>query len=179
MTNEREAPVDRSISRRTIIRNAAAVGAAAWTAPVIVDSLASPAAAGSATGCYRVEFVRSTSSGCGTFARNSPAGNGAGCFNPSTWNNLPDYPGTVSLTPSLPPGGPCLYTLEISGSSGCVIDSRSTARQDMANKCSPGTLADGCHTMFFSPGFTPDRFKILIGCGGTVCTGGAPCPPSP
>jgi hypothetical protein len=178
MTAEREADVDRSINRRTIIRNAAAVGVAAWTAPVIIDSIASPAAAVSAAGCYRVEFVQSTSTGCGTFHRNSPAANGSGCFSPSLWNNLPDYPGTVSLTPSLPPGGPCLYTLEISPSSGCVIDSRSTARKDMGNKCSTGTVAGGCHTMYFSPAFTPDRFKILIACG-TVCTGGAACPPSP
>ena len=175
MTDEREADVTRNISRRTMIRNAAAVGAAAWTAPVIVDSIASPAAAASLKGCYRVEFVRSTSSGCGTFARNSPPANGSGCFNPSLWNNLPDYPGTVSLEPSLPEGGPCLYTLQISPSSGCVIDSRSTARQDMANNCSQGTLATGCHTMFFSPGFLPDRFKILISCGGQLCSGGAAC----
>jgi hypothetical protein len=35
----------RSLSRRRLIRNAGIAGAAAWTAPVIVDSLASPAAA--------------------------------------------------------------------------------------------------------------------------------------
>ncbi len=179
MTNERGADVTRSISRRTMIRNAAAVGAAVWTAPVIVDSLASPAAAASTSGCYRVEFVQSTSSGCGTFTRNPSPANGSGCVDPNTWNNLPNYPGTISLTPTLPAGGPCLYTVQISGSSGCVIDSRSTARKDMSNDCSQGSPADGCHTMYFSPGFLPDRFKILISCGGQLCSGGVPCPPSP
>jgi hypothetical protein len=43
----RDAPdtADRSLSRRKMIRAAGIAGAAAWTAPVIVDSLASPAAA--------------------------------------------------------------------------------------------------------------------------------------
>ena len=36
-----------SIDRRTLIKGAAVAGAAAWTAPVIIDSLSSPAAAGS------------------------------------------------------------------------------------------------------------------------------------
>lgn len=35
----------RGISRRTLIRRAAATGAVAWTAPVIIESLTSPAAA--------------------------------------------------------------------------------------------------------------------------------------
>jgi hypothetical protein len=42
------------IDRRTLIKSAAVAGAAAWTAPVIIDSLASPAAATSGalpTGC--------------------------------------------------------------------------------------------------------------------------------
>jgi hypothetical protein len=39
----------RGLSRRDLIKASAAAGAAAWTAPVIIDSLASPAAA--ASGC--------------------------------------------------------------------------------------------------------------------------------
>jgi hypothetical protein len=162
-----------------MIRDAAAAGMLVWTAPVIIDSLASPAAAASGTGCFRAEFVRSTSSGCGTYSRNNPAGNGSGCIDTNDWNNLPEYPGTITLTPSLPPGGPCLYTLEISESSGCTIDSRSTARDDEGNDCTPGTLAGGCHTMYLSPDFLPDRFKVLISCGGTLCSGGTACPPGP
>jgi hypothetical protein len=38
------------LDRRTMIKRAAAAGAVAWTAPVILDSLASPAAAGTCTG---------------------------------------------------------------------------------------------------------------------------------
>jgi hypothetical protein len=177
MTTERGVDTPSTPSRRTIIRGAAAAGVVAWTAPAIVDSLSSPAAAASLAGCFRAEFVRSTSSGCGTFVRSSPAANGSGCFDPSVWNNLPDYTGTITLTPSLPPGGPCLYTLAIDASSGCKIDSRSAARDDQGNSCSTGTLASGCQTMFFSPTFLPDRFKVLISCGGSLCTGGVSCPP--
>lgn len=39
----------RGIDRRTLIRRAAVVGAAAWTAPVIIGSLTSPAAATTGT----------------------------------------------------------------------------------------------------------------------------------
>jgi len=41
----------KGMDRRTLIKASAAAGAAAWSAPMIIDSLASPAAAGSAP-CY-------------------------------------------------------------------------------------------------------------------------------
>jgi hypothetical protein len=45
------------IDRRTIIKRGAATGALAWTAPVILDSLASPAGAITCSGaCVRVQF---------------------------------------------------------------------------------------------------------------------------
>jgi hypothetical protein len=40
-------PMGEGLSRRDMIKSAAAAGAVAWTAPVIIDSLASPAAAAS------------------------------------------------------------------------------------------------------------------------------------
>jgi hypothetical protein len=43
------------IDRRTLIKRVAASGAIAWAAPVIIDSLASPAAALSCTGCFRLQ----------------------------------------------------------------------------------------------------------------------------
>ena len=179
MDTDQEAGSAQTRSRRAIIRGAAAAGVFAWTAPVIIDSLASPAAAGSVAGCFRAEFVLEPSTGCGTYTRNSPAHNGSGCFDPSVWNNLPDYPGTITLSSSFPPpNGPCLYTVDLSTSSGCTIDSRSVARKDQGNDCVVGTLATGCQQMYFSPGFLPDRFKVVISCGGTLCSGGAPCEPS-
>jgi len=50
-------------ARRAFIRNAALAGAAAWTAPVIIDSLASPAGALTLSGCYRFSIVPTTT-GC-------------------------------------------------------------------------------------------------------------------
>jgi hypothetical protein len=51
----------RGLSRRQMIRAAAATGAAAWTAPVIIDSLSSPAAA---TSCVKYYAKLDTSGAC-------------------------------------------------------------------------------------------------------------------
>lgn len=55
----------RGLTRREMIRASAAAGAAAWTAPVIIDSLVSPAAAASglATGISHIDVVFRAGSG--------------------------------------------------------------------------------------------------------------------
>ena len=46
---------DRGIAPRALLKRAAVVGSVAWTAPAILDSIASPAGALSAPcGCFRV-----------------------------------------------------------------------------------------------------------------------------
>jgi hypothetical protein len=52
----------RGLSRRQMIRAAAVTGAAAWSAPVIIDSLTSPAAAGSV--CVKYYAKLDTSGAC-------------------------------------------------------------------------------------------------------------------
>jgi hypothetical protein len=56
-TSDREFTGDEGpagLNRRQMIKAAGIAGAAAWTAPMIIDSLSSPAAAGTVTpGCYR------------------------------------------------------------------------------------------------------------------------------
>lgn len=52
----------RGLSRRQMIRASAVAGAAAWTAPVIVDSLTSPAAAGSNCHVYWVKLLGTSTS---------------------------------------------------------------------------------------------------------------------
>jgi hypothetical protein len=47
---------DGGLSRRSMIKGAAVAGAAAWTAPIIIDSLSSPAAAGSICNKYWVKL---------------------------------------------------------------------------------------------------------------------------
>ena len=174
MTTDVDDVEPRTPSRRTIIRRAAVAGALAWTAPAIIDSLASPAAAASLSGCYRAEFELDTSTGCGTYDRVT-AVNGSGCA-PSFWNNIPEFPDTITLQSSFPPpNGPCLYTVSVDGSNDCVIDVRSIARTDQGNDCVTGTLSTNCQKLYFSPDFQPDRFKILIACAGSVCSGGTAC----
>jgi hypothetical protein len=54
----------RRIGRRSLIKRSLAVGAVAWSAPVIVASVPSPAGAVTATpGCFRVRFQPNAASG--------------------------------------------------------------------------------------------------------------------
>ena len=54
----------RGLSRRMMIKASAVAGAAAWTAPVIIDSLTSPAAAGSVCVPYWVKVYAQTAVQC-------------------------------------------------------------------------------------------------------------------
>ena len=55
---------DGSMSRRALIRKAGVAAAIGWTAPLIIESLASPAGAVSATpGCYWVAYQQTTPRG--------------------------------------------------------------------------------------------------------------------
>ena len=57
-TIEGDSGAERGTTRRRFIRGAAAAGAIAWTAPVIIDSFASPAAAFTCAGpCFRIELA--------------------------------------------------------------------------------------------------------------------------
>ena len=67
------------IDRRTLIRRAAIGGAVAWTAPVIIGSLTSPAAAFTFTGCVILKF------------------NGGSCQR--TCSNATETCGTNTITP--------------------------------------------------------------------------------
>jgi hypothetical protein len=75
-----------SIGRRSLIKGAAAAGVAAWTAPAILDSLLSPAAAASFTDCRKIHIE---GSGCEDLSGSS-----------SAWATSCDgsFPGTVAST---------------------------------------------------------------------------------
>ncbi len=68
------------LTRRQMIRAAAATGAAAWTAPVIIDSLTSPAAAGSV--CVKYYAKLDPSGGC--VAHDPSCGLSVAVTNPKT-----------------------------------------------------------------------------------------------
>ena len=81
------------LDRRSLIERAAAVGAAAWTAPVIIGSLASPAGAITVgAGCYRAEFTVDQTT---CEVTRVTAANGAGCIETNYWNNVAQYPGDI------------------------------------------------------------------------------------
>ena len=52
-----------------MIKASAIAGAAAWTAPVIIDSLASPAAAGTPGPCVKNYYARINFTGCARHRR--------------------------------------------------------------------------------------------------------------
>jgi hypothetical protein len=75
--------VSRGMDRRTLIKGAALAGAAAWTAPMIIDSLSSPAAAVSVT-CDGKAFNCSYANVVFTINGNGPYAvkiDGSGCSN--------------------------------------------------------------------------------------------------
>jgi hypothetical protein len=77
MTDERIGEVEQhGVDRRTLIRRAVAVGAAAWTAPVIIESIASPASAAT---------VPPTLQGCNfiSFNSNCNSNNQSSCATPN------------------------------------------------------------------------------------------------
>lgn len=104
---ERGAANDRTVSRRRLIRNAGIAGAAAWTAPVILDSVSKAALAVAPSGCagdkYYLKLVgrgsgTSLPAGACYYAsplcnsgsqsltfNNSPTGNQQNCSNGYTW----------------------------------------------------------------------------------------------
>jgi hypothetical protein len=125
----------RGLTRREMIRASAVAGAAAWTAPVIIDSLVSPAAAGSglATGISHIDVVFRAGAGApcsltnGTYYElywnlNGWAGPGSGNRCAKTPDKLFSCTGTVAN------GDLCLITAlnAISGlvttdSCGCIL----------------------------------------------------------
>jgi len=61
MSDQEIADESRRLNRRRMIQASAAAGMTAWTAPIIVGSLRSPAAATTITaGCYEIQYVAGT-----------------------------------------------------------------------------------------------------------------------
>ena len=157
--NQGVADSRRGLDRRTLIRRAAAAGAVAWTAPVVIGSLVSPAGALTvAPLCYRAQFTGSP----GAYTRVTPA-NGGGCT-PSPWNNKPNYPGVVTLTTNAPVA--TRYQFAITDA-GCVFTAQSQA--DANNPCET-PVGGGTQTITFTANTSWDGFKLMISCGGVTCS---------
>jgi hypothetical protein len=127
----------RGIDRRTLIKGAAVAGAVGWTAPIIIESLTSPAAAITApAGC----FIERVNINCHPDCNNAPASvcfNELSCLctdmshNPLVFACLTNPAegqgncnGSVSVSFSINPGCNCTFTAaaakKASPASGCT-----------------------------------------------------------
>ena len=169
MAQDKRAGGERNrIDRRTLIQGAAVAGTLAWTAPVIIDSVASPASALTLTACYRALFLRAPGF---QFVEANPD-NGAGCVPTTCWNNRTQFPtGIIQIAGS----DLTTWTFTIPAGQGCIFINDSQARIDQGNDCFCSISGTGTNTITFpgSDGGDPfDRFKLIIQCAGTSCS---PC----
>ena len=105
-----------------LIQRAAVAGTLAWTAPVIIDSLASPAPL-TLTDCFRGLFLRAPGS---TFVEANPD-NGAGCVPTTCWNNRTQFPlGIIQIAGS----DLTTWTFTIPAAQECIFfnDSQAASR---------------------------------------------------
>jgi hypothetical protein len=113
---------EKGIDRRTIIKAAAAAGGGAWVAPLIVDSLASPAAAASHL-CTRWMY-QAIGANC-SFAA-TPTNSTNNC-DPTGWatatngSALPQTIGTNAITLTTCSGKSGTWQFDISGTGTCTF----------------------------------------------------------
>jgi hypothetical protein len=172
------------IDRRSLIKRAAATGAIAWTAPLILDSLASPAAALTCGACFRVTFPPDDTGPnfCDApsvaVSGTCPAGTVAGCSTPT---NL--APGTSYSAACITPPSFCGVTTNFTGpfvlntSTACIAGCN-TPRQFLAagaltstGNCvapNPSFSTSTSITWFRPEGQNWASFTFVIGC---VCSG--------
>ena len=175
------------IDRRTLIKRAAAAGAVAWTAPVIIDTLTSPAAALTCAGaCFRFQIAAdedcnlgglrtepvSTISPCGTLSAagcatttNVPAGAAADDFNGGV---CIDKPGDISNCRTqnvsfILSAMDCIW----GGGGTCNGRRRFLAAQANTNTgCVAGSIAATGQAVGFAlpAGQQWQHFQIIVGC---------------
>ena len=129
-----------------MIKASAVAGAAAWTAPVIIDSLSSPAAAGTPSPCVNHYYARIDFSGC------SNIGVGNQCFSPTGTLGCNVSPGG---NPSIANLGGSFYVVTLRD--GCAFTNTSHVSQfggsncrtiTSSPTCSPGTASgNGCFSV--------------------------------
>lgn len=172
------------IDRRSLIKRAAVAGAAAWTAPVILGSVASPAAALTCNGtCFRVTFPSDNAGNCTNpsvaVAGVCPTGTvGANC---ATTTDLPA--GTSYSSVCITPPGFCAstsniftFTLDANSPTCFTAGTCPNARRFLAaraqftpsNACQNATINAAGTTAQFAgrpEGQSWLNFTFVIGCG--------------
>jgi hypothetical protein len=148
-----------------MIKRAAAAGAVAWTAPVIIDSLASPVAAATvAAGCYSIGFPHAS-----ICAPAVPPGTGS--CNPPNWNPANPLPsGVVSPPAACPNNSNAVFTIP---ASDCVFVAANTGYQGGCVTSTAIVISNGGKTISFTrPGpsaWTDSAYRITVACGGGTC----------
>jgi hypothetical protein len=128
----------RSLNRRQLIKRAGAVGVTAWVAPIIIDSLASPAAATTlATDCYSIQYgVTGT---CATQMRTN-----APCCNPNRTSPATLFAGLADFTTN----AACISVTTPSPANCAPTTSPRTVAFTMSDTCNcvfvAGAVQRGC-----------------------------------
>jgi hypothetical protein len=160
-----DADGDVSVGRRALIKRAAAAGAVAWTAPLIVDSLASPAAAATvATGCYRAQRNRN---GCGQQGFT----NSLVSCDPAGWGTAAAYPDALTVV-ACSATGSGTTTFEIPASTNCVFVRGLITGALCVVGCLNGTVTAGGKRISFAGGKCNtgnSAYRLIISCGGATC----------
>ena len=143
------------IDRRTLIKRAAATGAVAWTAPMIIDSLASPAAAITGTpGCFRFTVPTTAGPTCGTVT----AADNVTCPLVTTQCTPTTEAAGTSLSKYCMPATGCSattasVTFTINAGCGCTIVAAqgvTNANAACGGTCLTGTIAAGAKSVTFT-----------------------------
>jgi hypothetical protein len=156
--------------RRTLIKRAAVAGAVAWTAPVIIDSLSSPAAATTAPrGCNSTEYnincqpdnnaanAACAPTGFATCTNDLPTA----CIVAPAFGTCDGSPANGSVTFSISPACSCTFT-------GAAAHATNAGD---ANGCVFLVVASGAKTVTFPvlPAGTPqpqyNQFRFTLDCG--------------
>jgi hypothetical protein len=146
----------KGLSRRQMIRSAAVAGAAAWTAPVIIDSLSSPAAAVTVGPCnYYVFLIRrdGASANC-NIVNNAPVPpSGTGSCASTPGNNIGVCTSYVRQTSASTPVTITLTSCTVSSDTATVVFSTTSPGCQFQGQAQT-TLCDAAPTLTAPTGTT-------------------------
>jgi hypothetical protein len=152
------------ISRRTLIRRAAATGAVAWTAPMIIDSLASPAAAQTAPcGCT---FVAGNAGNCNIDCNNTPCVAALPACDPLTLCR-DEFTACVVAAQSPCFGDTAPVVFNISGNALCANCVFLAGAGNVGGQapCGAGTISNGGKTITFPTNAAKyNQFAMKVNC---------------
>lgn len=162
---------ERRTSRRDFIKKAAGAGAVAWTAPLIIESLVSPAFATHSgnppAGCYLLHYVPTSTSGSCQAGLTSTAG---GCAASGTKCSSPGpAPSTVEscLSVTTPSSGcakqsqPVTFTM---GCSTCTIVAAAGQTDHASGTCGSAVIATGNKSVTFTGTGNWNYFDLWVSC---------------